>query len=180
MLMARGTAPLGRVEGPYRPWHRLAASQRRPYGAPVCGRAGNTRKTDPRRTDRCPGRNGAPHSTDARPQRGPAFLPKAPCAYSQPLLSKAACTITQPLLSRATCDLSQPLLSKAACQIRQPLLSKAACQIRQPLLSRAACDLSQPLLSGGAWGGRSPPLLGVNVVTAVRRVGSVFSHLSFP
>eukprot|EP00966_Prymnesium_polylepis_P294037 6790811-Prymnesium_polylepis.2 len=33
---------------------------------------------------------------------------------------------------------------------------------------------------GGAWGGRSPPLLGANVVTAVCRVGSVFSHLSFP
>eukprot|EP00966_Prymnesium_polylepis_P148558 3431907-Prymnesium_polylepis.1 len=33
---------------------------------------------------------------------------------------------------------------------------------------------------GGAWGGRSPPLLGVTDVTVVRRVGSVFSHLSFP
>jgi hypothetical protein len=41
------------------PWHRgLAASQRGPYGATVWGRAGNTRKTDPHRTDRCPGPTG--------------------------------------------------------------------------------------------------------------------------
>ena len=36
------------------------------------------------------------------------------------------------------------------------------------------------LYGGGAWGGRSPPLLGVNDVTAARRVGSVLSHLSVP
>eukprot|EP00966_Prymnesium_polylepis_P104999 2432096-Prymnesium_polylepis.1 len=35
-------------------------------------------------------------------------------------------------------------------------------------------------LAGGAWGGRSPPLLGVYDDTAARRVGSVLSHLSVP
>jgi len=40
--------------------------------------------------------------------------------------------------------------------------------------------LTNPLFMRGAWGGRSPPLLGANVVTAVRRVGSVLSYLSFP
>eukprot|EP00966_Prymnesium_polylepis_P243094 5621755-Prymnesium_polylepis.1 len=39
-----------------------SVAQRGPYGVPVCRYAGNTRKTHPRRTDRCTGPNGAPHS----------------------------------------------------------------------------------------------------------------------
>eukprot|EP00966_Prymnesium_polylepis_P128014 2960343-Prymnesium_polylepis.1 len=43
---------------------------------------------------------------------------------------------------------------------------------------RAAAE--EPNRRGGAWGGRSPPLLGANVVAMNRRVGSVLSYLSVP
>ena len=58
---------LGRVEGPYRPWHRLAAWQRRPYTGP---RFADAPVTPVKPTHVAP--------TDARAQRGPGALDRCP------------------------------------------------------------------------------------------------------
>eukprot|EP00966_Prymnesium_polylepis_P301693 6970483-Prymnesium_polylepis.1 len=69
----------------------------------------------------------------------------------------------------------------AATHCSQAARLTCMCIARTAAVSVAACAPPLPLRTGGgAWGGRSPPLLGGYDVTAARRVGSVLSHLSVP